>query len=167
MCGTCIKELLFFEKRRDEKIVLLYSFAAWDLMSKEKRGGPYTRPEQEKRREQVYQMYFEKGLSAMRIARELNVNRNTVNDDVRFLCSEISSEYRKERLSEMASGHLERFELQRERMMQLLESAENKEKPRIEKMIFDMDYKVFSLVTKHSNGFRNFEHLIFDRRLQF
>ena len=35
----------------------------------------------------------------------------------------------------MASGHLERFELQRERMMQLLESAENKEKPRIEKII--------------------------------
>jgi len=136
-------------------------------MSEEKRGGPYTKPQQEKRREQVYQMYFEKGLSAVSIARELGVNRNTVNEDVRFLCSEISSEYRKERLSEMASGHLERFELQRERMMQLLESAENKEKPRIEKIIFDMDYKVFSLVTKHANGFRNFENLMFDNSLHF
>ena len=136
-------------------------------MSKEKRGGPYTKPEQEKRREQVYQMYFEKGHSAVSISRKLNVNRNTVNDDVRFLCSEISSEYKKERLSEMASGHLERFELQRERMMRLLGSAENKEKPRIEKMIFDMDYKVFSLVTKHSNGFRNFENLMFDNSLRF
>ena len=136
-------------------------------MSEEKRGGPYTKPQQEKRREQVYQMYFEKGLSAVSIARELGVNRNTVNEDVRFLCSEISSEYRKERLSEMASGHLERFELQRERMMRLLGSAENKEKPRIEKMVFDMDYKVFSLVTKHSNGFRNFENLMFDNSLRF
>jgi len=136
-------------------------------MSEEKRGGPYTKPQQEKRREQVYQMYFEKGFSAVSIARELGVNRNTVNEDVRFLCSEISSEYRKERLSEMASGHLERFELQRERMMQLLESAENKEKPRIEKMVFDMDYKVFSLVTKHANGFRNFEKLMFDNSLHF
>ena len=136
-------------------------------MSEEKRGGPYTKPQQEKRREQVYQMYFEKGFSAVSIARELGVNRNTVNEDVRFLCSEISSEYRKERLSEMASGHLERFELQRERMMQLLESAENKEKPRIEKIIFDMDYKVFSLVTKHANGFRNFENLMFDNSLRF
>ena len=136
-------------------------------MSEEKRGGPYTKPQQEKRREQVYQMYFEKGLSAVSIARELGVNRNTVNEDVRFLCSEISSEYRKKRLSEMASGHLERFELQRERMMQLLESAENKEKPRIEKMVFDMDYKMFSLVTKHANGFRNFEKLMFDNSLHF
>jgi len=51
--------------------------------------------------------------------------------------------------------------------MQLLESAENKEKPRIEKIIFDMDYKVFSLVTKHANGFRNFEKLLFDNSLHF
>jgi hypothetical protein len=51
--------------------------------------------------------------------------------------------------------------------MCLLESAENDEKLRIEKMIFDMDYKIFSLVTKYTGGFRNFENLMFDRRLQF
>ena len=38
-------------------------------MSEEKKGGPYTKPQQEKRREQVYQMYFEKGRSAASIAR--------------------------------------------------------------------------------------------------
>ena len=73
----------------------------------------------------------------------------------------------KKRLEEMASGQFERFEFQRERIMVLLESAENDEKLRIEKMIFDMDYKMFSLVTKHTDGFRNFEKLMFDDRVQF
>ena len=154
-------------KRRDEKIVLLYFFVLLYMMSEEKRGGPYTKPQQEKRRRQVHEMYFEKGRSAVGIARELGVNRNTVNEDVRFWCAEITSEYKKERLSEMAAGQFERFEFQRERLMGLLESAGNDEKLRIEKMIFDMDYKMFSLVTKYTGGFRNFENLMFNRRLQF
>ena len=154
-------------KRRDEKIVLLYFFVLLYMMNEEKRGGPYTKPQQEKRRRQVHEMYFEKGRSAVGIARELGVNRNTVNEDVRFWCAEIASEYKKERLSEMASGQFERFEIQRERLMGLLESAGNDEKLRIEKMIFDMDYKIFSLVTKHAGGFRNFENLMFNRRLHF
>ena len=95
------------------------------MMNEEKRGGPYTKPQQEKRRRQVHEMYFEKGRSAVGIARELGVNRNTVNEDVRFWCGEIASEYKKERLSEMASGQFERFEIQRERLMGLLESAGN------------------------------------------
>ena len=132
-------------------------------MSEEKKGGPYTKPQQEKRREQVYQMYFEKGRSAVSIARELGVNRNTVSEDVRFLCSEIASEYKKEKLEDIVSRQLERFELSRERMMNLLNTSEEKEKPRIEKMIFDIDYKVFKLITKYTNGWWNFENLLFQR----
>jgi len=136
-------------------------------MSEEKRGGPYTKPQQEKRRRQVYEMYFEKGRSAVSISRELNVNRNTVNEDVRFWCGEIASEFKKETIAEMASGQFERFEMQRERLMCLLESAKDDEKLRVEKMIFDMEYKMFSLVTKYTGGFWNFENLMFGRRSLF
>tara|TARA_Y100001936_G_C16026877_1_gene643078 strand:- start:1127 stop:1546 length:420 start_codon:yes stop_codon:yes gene_type:complete len=136
-------------------------------MSEEKKGGPYTKPEQEKRRMQVYQMYFEKGRSALSIARELGVNRNTVNEDVRFLCKDIASVYKKERIEDMASGQMERIELQRERLTCMLDSADNSEKIRIEKMIFDMDYKMFSLITKYSNGFRHFEYLMFDHSSKY
>ena len=37
----------------------------------------------------MYSMYFEKGFSAIKIAIELKVNRNTINQDVKFLCSEL------------------------------------------------------------------------------
>ena len=137
------------------------------LESQEKKGGPYTKLQQEKRRKQVYEMYFEKGRSAVSISRELNVNRNTVNEDVRFWCGEIASEFKKETIVEMVSGQFERFEMQRERLMGLLESAKDDEKLRVEKMIFDIEYKMFSLVTKYTGGFWNFESLMFGRRPLF
>ena len=125
-------------------------------MSEEKKGGPYTKPQQEKRRKQVYEMYFEKGRSAASIARELGVNRNTVSEDVRFLSSEITSEYKKEKVEDMVSEQMERFDLQRERLMYMLESADNSEKLRIEKMILDMDCKLFALIATFGMAVRNF-----------
>ena len=125
-------------------------------MSEEKKGGPYTKPQQEKRRMQVYEMYFEKGRSAASIARELSVNRNTVSEDVRFLSSEITSEYKKEKVEDMVSEQMERFDLQRERLMYMLESADNSEKLRIEKMILDMDCKLFALIATFGMAVRNF-----------
>jgi len=112
-------------------------------------------------------MYFEKGRSAVSISRELNVNRNTVNEDIRFWCAEIASEFKKETIVEMVSGQFERFEMQRERLMRLLELTKEDEKLRVEKMIFDMEYKMFALVTKYTGGFWNFENLMFGRRHAF
>ena len=48
--------------------------------NKTKKGGPYTTLEQEKRRKQVYELHFEKGLSAIKISEMLKVNRNTINE---------------------------------------------------------------------------------------
>ena len=58
-----------------------------------KPGGPYTKSEQEERRNKVYSMYFEKGFSAIKIGMELKVNRNTINQDVKFLRSELTNYY--------------------------------------------------------------------------
>ena len=113
-------------------------------MSEEKRGGPYTKPQQEKRREQVYQMYFEKGRSAVSIARELGVNRNTVNEDVKELSKQFVEEMNQHSVRDLLTRQMERIELQRERLMLMLESSEGNEKIRIEKMLYDIELKIIS-----------------------
>ena len=49
-----------------------------------KKGGPYTKQEQEKRRKRVYELHFEKGFSAVSIGVELDMNRNTINEDINY-----------------------------------------------------------------------------------
>ena len=113
-------------------------------MSEEKRGGPYTKPQQEKRREQVYQMYFEKGRSAVSIARELGVNRNTVNEDVKELSKQFGEEMNQHSVRDLLTRQMQRIELQRERLMMQLENAEGNERIRIEKMLLDIEMKIIS-----------------------
>jgi len=59
-------------------------------MSLKKNGGPYNKKQQEERRKKVNELYFEKNLPTLKIAEILNVNRNTVNDDIPY-CPEIKS----------------------------------------------------------------------------
>jgi transposase-like protein len=113
-------------------------------MSEEKRGGPYTKPEQGKRRKRVYEMYFEKGRSAVSIARELGVNRNTVNEDIKILTNQIGDELCQESVRDFLIRHVERIDLQRERLMMQLENAEGNERIRIEKMLLDIEMKIIS-----------------------
>ena len=60
--------------------------------NKSKKGGPYTTQEQESRRKQVYELHFEKGFSAIKIAEMLNVNRNTINVDIQDWYRKVSEE---------------------------------------------------------------------------
>ena len=113
-------------------------------MSEEKKGGPYTKPQQEKRREQVYQMYFEKGRSAVSIARELGVNRNTVNEDIKELSKQFGEEMNQHSVRDLLTRQMQRIELQRERLMMQLENAEGNERIRIEKMLLDIEMKIIS-----------------------
>ena len=52
------------------------------LEVKSKKGGPYTKQEQEKRRDEVFKLHFEYGYSATQISQMLKINRNTINSDV-------------------------------------------------------------------------------------
>ena len=54
------------------------------LVEQAKKGGPYSKKEREDRRMQVYNLHFEEDLPAVKIAEMLDVNRNTVNDDITF-----------------------------------------------------------------------------------
>lgn len=112
-----------------------------------KNGGPYTKPEQEERRKQVYEMHFEKSKSAMQIAEELDVNRHTISDDIRYWYSELASEFDKMEVRDLFARQCERMEQQRTRLVQLMEKQQDVHAIlKIERMIFDLDKAITKMI---------------------
>ena len=114
----------------------------------QKQGGPYTKNEQDERRNKVYNMYFEKGFSAIKIAMELKVNRNTINQDVKFLRSELTQ---KDQIKPAIwlLEQKEHLEQQKDRLIELLEITKNfEQRLRVEKIILDIEGKITNLVIK-------------------
>ena len=66
-----------------------------------KKGGRYTKKEQEERKIQVYHLHFEENKSAAKIAELLNVNRNTINDDISYWHSQLAGEMKFQGLTVM------------------------------------------------------------------
>ena len=62
-------------------------------MSSKKEGGPYTKQQQKERRKKVNELYFEKHLSALKIADILGVNRNTINEDIKLAYLQTSESF--------------------------------------------------------------------------
>ena len=114
----------------------------------QKQGGPYTKEEQEDRRQKVYSMYFEKGFSAIKIARELEVNRNTINQDIKFLRSDITKKDQIKRAIWLLEQK-EHLEQQKDRLIELLDTTkEFEQRLRVEKIILDIENKIINLVIK-------------------
>ena len=86
-----------------------------------KKGGPYTKKEQEERRLEVSHLHFEEKLSAVKIAELLNVNRNTINDDIKFWCSQLAKEMNVQDLNAKMSKQIQKMDMQRERLFDELE----------------------------------------------
>mgnify|MGYP003334497418 CR=1 FL=1 len=115
-----------------------------------KLGGPYTKSEQEIRRDQVYEMYFQKAMSAVKIAAELNVNRNTVNSDIRFWMSEIGSKYGKNSKVNSILLGLEFLDSQKSRLTEKLVDLDFESTYKLEKLIFEIEHKRISFISKMS-----------------
>jgi len=114
----------------------------------QKQGGPYTKTEQNERRKKVYNMYFEKGFSAIKIANELEVNRNTINQDVKFLRSDLTQ---KDQIKPAiwVLEQKEHLEQQKDRLLELLETTKDfEQRLRVEKIILDIEGKITNLVVK-------------------
>jgi len=125
------------------------TFKEMALVEQNKNGGPYTKNEQTDRRKEVLKLHFEKGYSAVKIADMLNVNRNTINDDIKYLNSQFSEEWKFYDVRSIIMKQIHRFELQRSRLLEELEHQEKfKEKIVIEKMILDIDEKILQIGTK-------------------
>jgi len=116
------------------------------LAEQNKKGGPYTKKEQEERLKQVYHLYFEKNNSIVGIANMLNVNRNTISEDVKYWYSQFADEWNHQDLTSWMQTHILKLEVQK---MRLLEEAEKTDqiqiKLNIEKLIFNIENKLGQL----------------------
>lgn len=127
-----------------------------DATESTKKGGPYTKTEQEKRRSKVYNLHFEKGYPAIKIAELLQINRNTINEDIHFLYGEIGKQI-PERTSSLVLKQLDRLEIQHVRLSNQLENEEDfKKRMIIEKMLFAINDKLAQLIVKMTKPRWNF-----------
>jgi len=119
------------------------------LEVKSKKGGPYTKQEQEKRRDEVFKLHFEYGYSATQISEMLKINRNTINSDVSFLYSKLRDEMNEESTDNWLDKQFTRLESQRVRLRKELDNDITlQERLQVEKMILDLDSKISSLSIK-------------------
>jgi len=92
---------------------------------------------------QVHQLHFDENKSAVEIAEILNVNRNTVNDDIKFWYSRFVNKSNELDVYSKMNKQIQRMKIQRERFFDYLEDAEKlDEKIRLEKQIFDIDNRL-------------------------
>ena len=130
------------------------------IVKEKNRGGPYTKKEQEERRIQVFHLHFEENKSAVQISELLNVNRNTINEDIRFWHLHLSKEIKFQDLGAKLKKQIQRMDIQRDRMLEALEEAESlDEKLKLEKSISDVDNRLVQLYSKMiTSGIRNLEY---------
>jgi len=114
-----------------------------------KKGGPYNKQQKEKRRIQVYKLYFEESKPVVKIAEELKVNRNTVNEDLRFWYSQLACEISNENVVSSALKQIHNMELQKTRLREQLENtSEFSQKITIEKLLFEIESRLAQLIGK-------------------
>ena len=124
-----------------------------------KKGGRYTKKEQEERKIQVYHLHFEENKSAAKIAELLNVNRNTINDDISYWHSQLAREMKAQDLTAKMTKQIQRMEIQRDRLLEDLETVESfDERIILERFISDIDNRLVQLYSKMiSSGIKNLE----------
>ena len=115
-----------------------------------KKGGPYTKEKQEKHKNQVYELHFEKGYSGRKIAKMLKINRNTINEYIQFLYTEMGKTL-PEITGSLIVKILERLEGQHARLQDELEKQEDFQKRMvIQKMLLAVNGKIAQISVKCS-----------------
>jgi hypothetical protein len=114
-----------------------------------KKGGPYSKTEREKRRDEVYRLYFEYGYSESKIAGLMKVNRNTIRGDVDHWNSKILKNANIANPEYVILLILERLEIQYSRLREQLDRAKTfQEKVALEKMMYDIDCRTINIFAK-------------------
>ena len=134
-------------------------------LAQEKRGGPYTKREQEERRLEVYRLHFEEKISAVEIADTLKVNRNTINEDIKFCREQLSNEFGIEELANRMKKQIHRLEIQRTRLLGYLdESTTLQELLVVEKFIADVDKNLkmifYEIVNRKLDFSQKIKHVV-------
>jgi predicted DNA-binding protein YlxM (UPF0122 family) len=118
-----------------------------------KKGGRYTKKEKEERQLQVYNLHFEEGKPAIKIAEMLNVNRNTVNEDIKFWFEQFEDTPEALDVNSKMGKQIQRMEIQRSRFFDYLEETETlDEKIKLERLISDIDNRLAQFFSKAMFG---------------
>jgi len=112
---------------------------------------PYTRSQRRKRRIEVYRLHFEKGIPAIRIADMMNVDRNTINNDLKILYNRALNDYNPNEMTfdDILQKQLVRLETQRDRLGQYLYEAKDvNSRITIERLISDIDFRLIGVMER-------------------
>ena len=115
------------------------------VVLEKKNGGPYNKKDQDKRRDQVHMLHFEKGYSAVKIAHTLGVNRNTMNEDIKYWYSNIKDEIKQEN-DDHILRQIGRLESQKSRLIEKITKNETKDAIKYKKMLLDTDIKINNML---------------------
>jgi len=100
--------------------------------------------------------------SAVKIAKELHVNRNTINSDINYWYSQLAEEWKNQDISTLMLSQIEKMKYQRDRLYEELEKQEDfTKKLLIEKFIFEIDYRILQIYSKLKMNKQSFSSLIF------
>ena len=125
-------------------------------LAQTKKGGPYPKSEQRKRREEVYKLHFDYGYSARKIAEFLNINRGTINRDINNCFADVFQKWDREDPRLFVMNEIERLEIQRTRQRKYLDKVESdKERDKIEKFIFMITIQIVNIQIKLIEAKRN------------
>jgi len=118
------------------------------LVTKTKKGGPYSKKERLENRDKVLKLYFEYGYPAVKIAVMTDLNRNTVNSYIKNDISEFSKQW-DQKNSSWTMRQVQRLDHQRLRLVIELNKCESfKEKLAIEKLIVAIDTRIANIMLK-------------------
>ncbi len=121
-------------------------------ISKSKKGGPYTTTQKAKRRDAVYKYHFGYNYSARKISQIMKVNRNTVNRDINYLYSQVDSKISKMDMNFFVAESLEKLNLQKTRLCEMINYAESSEKLSLEKLILQIESQIIQTKFKLINS---------------
>jgi len=114
-----------------------------------KRGGPYSLKQRFLRRQEVYRLHFDLGLSAIKIAELMNFNRNTISGDIEYWYSKLVKEWGEREINVFFMKQIHRLEIDRNRVR---ESLTNQKEAAIrlstERLLFDIDCRIAEIVAK-------------------
>ncbi len=118
-----------------------------------KKGGPYTKSEKDKRRDEVYRLHFEYSYSARKISELMKVNRNTVNGDIDYWYSKIFNKVSIIDPSYNITIILEVMQIQLTRLREQLDKTKSiSERISTERLMYDINSKILYTRQKLANS---------------
>jgi len=134
------------------------------MPKRNKTSGPFPKNLRMRRQNEVARLYIEYGYSARKIASVINVNRNTVNKDLRKIQNDFSETWSRFNPEGVLFKHYFRCESQRTRIRETLDKTTDiSKRMSLEKMLLDIDSKMPMFLMKIYNSHER----IFDSVIQY